>query len=141
MFKVSNKEWRSSVFIVNFEHILHLFLYWIRMFSVQSLSLSYCFCTWALKKYVRSNFPMFDPPPLFLLASPCSFYMYPTPTQRTSALIISPPSSQKTFMNFRMKNRRVQREKTINFFVNSTQMINVFYTIIYTMTVKISASS
>ena len=35
------------------------------------------------KKYVRSRFPSFDPPPPFLLVRPCSFlstpYRHPTP--------------------------------------------------------------
>ena len=30
-------------------------------------------------------------------------------------------------MNFQMKNQRVKREKIINFFVNPTLKINVFY--------------
>ena len=44
-------------------------------------------------------------------------------------------------MNFRMKNREVKREKTIDIFVNSAQKINIFYTLIYTITKKIFTSS
>ena len=44
-------------------------------------------------------------------------------------------------MNFRMKNREVKREKTIDVFVNSAQKINIFYTLIYKITKKIFTSS
>ena len=40
-------------------------------------------------------------------------------------------------MAFRMKNRRVKRQKRIFFFVNSTEKTNIFYTVVCTIAIKL----
>ena len=71
------------------------------------------------KKYVRSKFAIFEPLPpyssLFILHVPpwmyvCFCELSPAPLKESSV----------TFMNFRMKNPGVKREKRNNFLINST---------------------
>ena len=71
-----------------------------------------------------------------LLLVPVCFTCTLCPPQRTFALVSYSPlkKSSATFMNkkyFRIKNWGEKKEKMINFLVNSTQKINVFYTVIY----------
>ena len=70
----------------------------------------------------------------FVLHVPSRFSELPLPLSLLK-------KSSATFMIFRMKNRGVKKEKKNNFFVNSAQKINVFYTVIYTTTIKIFTSS
>ena len=78
----------------------------------------------------------------FLTSLSCLFYKYthtpphsppPIPLYHMLTLVSVTPALRKssgTFMNFQMKNQRVKREKIINFFVNPTLKINVFYIVI-----------
>ena len=75
----------------------------------------------AFRKYVRSKFPIFDPPPTCssMFSLHCTPF-YPSPSTYVRFSELPPPlkKSSATLMNFRMKNRGLKREKRIIFFVN-----------------------
>ena len=85
----------------------------------------------------------FRPPSPFFV--PVCFTCTPSPHQPTFTLVSYPPHTHihppnkisATFMDFRMKNRRVKRQKRIFFFVNSTEKTNIFYTVVCTIAIKL----
>ena len=95
------------------------------------------------KSTFARNFQLQTPLPLFC---PCLLYMYPVPPSTYVYFRkLSPPHTHihppnkifATFMDFRMKNRRVKRQKRIFFFVNSTEKTNIFYTVVCTIAIKL----
>ena len=88
----------------------------------------------SFKKYVHSKPLIFDPP----LSIPVHFTYNSLPPQLL-ALVSYPTPSQKKFKGAH-ENRGVKREKIIACFKLNIKDDNIFYTDVYTMTIKIFTS-